>query len=221
MIHKDISTKNRRAGFYWIDNKPHLSVTQILKVPDKPALRYWYGQQVYRAVQRDPSLSEQEALAIPYTVGKQAMSRGTQVHEIIENWAHKRLVQEPELEPYVHAFESFMKEHQVVLVDHEQTVVSSEHRYAGTLDLVATLGGKKFFIDVKTNKDGNVYVEAGLQLSAYKYAHGEDYEIAVVSLSAKGKYTFQTMNYDIEAFLACKKLYEYLNHDLLVDIGYL
>lgn len=211
--------KNRRAGFYWIDNKPYISVTQVLKILDKPALRYWYGQQVYRAYTKDLELSEQEALSAPYKVGKEAMSRGTQVHELIENWVHKQTVPD-ELSLYIKAFDDFMRDHQVKLLQHEQTVVCEKERYAGTLDLIADIGGKNFFIDVKTSKDGAIYQEAGLQLSAYRYAHGKDHEIAVVSLSSKGTYTFQVMTYDIEAFLAAKKLYEYINHELLVDVGY-
>ena len=39
----------RRGGFYWIDNKPYVSVTKVLEVLDKPALRYWFGKEVYYA----------------------------------------------------------------------------------------------------------------------------------------------------------------------------
>lgn len=203
---------------YWIGGKPYISVTQVLKVIDKPAIRYWFGQQVYRAYTKEPSLSEQEALSAPYKMGKKAQSRGTSVHQIIENWHTQQMTLDPELTPYITAFDDFMHTHNVTLITHEQTVVNEKEGYAGTLDLIADIGGKNFFIDVKTSKDGNVYVEAGLQLSAYKLAHADDHEIAVVSLSEKGKYTFQVMPYDPEAFLACKKVYEYINRDMLLEV---
>ena len=76
----------RRGGCYWIEGKPFISVTQIISVIDKPSLRFWFGKQVYLAMAKDPSLSQQEALAAPYKVSDKTKARGTTVHSIVESW---------------------------------------------------------------------------------------------------------------------------------------
>ena len=65
---------DRRGGFYWVDNKPYVSVTTALSVIDKPALRYWFGKQVYLAMTKDPTLNEKAALSAPYQMSDKAKS---------------------------------------------------------------------------------------------------------------------------------------------------
>ena len=62
----------KRGGLYFKEGKPYLAVTEALKIIDKPALRYWFGQQVYYAMVANPSLNESEALASPYKVSETA-----------------------------------------------------------------------------------------------------------------------------------------------------
>jgi hypothetical protein len=213
--------KKRRGGLYWIEDRSYLSVTNILSVIDKPSLRYWFGQMVYRAYTKDPDLSERDALVAPFSSSKKAKIRGTDVHKIIENWSDvNQSISNDKLQPYVNAFKDWMKDFKPKLISHEQTVINEEHRYAGTLDLITEIDNNPMIVDVKTSKDGAVYVESGLQLSAYKYAKPEIVDIAVLALTEKGTYTFQKMTYDIDAFLACKKLYEYLNKEMLEQVGY-
>jgi len=54
----------------------------------------------------------------------------------------------------------------------EHTVASKSPIYAGTLDLVATINGKRCLVDFKTNK-GGIYFSNKLQVMAYKKAYEE------------------------------------------------
>ena len=51
-------------------------------------------------------------------------------------------------------------------------VASKINKYAGTLDLVCTIGGKRVLVDFKTNK-GGIYFTNKLQIMAYKQAYEE------------------------------------------------
>jgi hypothetical protein len=57
----------------------------------------------------------------------------------------------------------------------EQMVASNIYKYAGTLDLVCTIGDKRILIDFKTNK-GSIYFTNKLQVMAYKQAYEETTE---------------------------------------------
>jgi len=54
----------------------------------------------------------------------------------------------------------------------EHTVASCSPLYAGTLDLVASIDGKRCIVDFKTNK-GGIYFSNKLQVMAYKKAYEE------------------------------------------------
>lgn len=230
--------KARRGGFYFVDPKtgkykvdgePYLSVTKAIGVIDKPALRWWYANQVYLAMVKDPGLGEQEAMAAPYRSSKKAMTRGTTIHSIIELYRDhgKQLNKAPEhIVPYVKAFYQWIKDNEVEVVEHERTVVSHKYRYAGTLDLLCQLNGskEKVVIDVKTSKDGNIYPESSLQVSAYINALQEEGEEVtngyVLALSESGTYTFAQANYQLRPFLAAKELWTWQNAKKCETIGY-
>ena len=96
-----------------------------------------------------------------------------------------------------------------------------KHGYAGTLDIIGTVNGKGvWIIDVKTGK--GIYPEAWLQLSAYKAALEEEGqevdEIAVLLLKENGKYVFEKGEPNLEAFLACKTLWEWQNAELYAQM---
>ncbi len=150
----------RRGGFYWQEGKPYVSVTEVLKVIAKPALSFWFGKCVYLAMAKDPSLSQREALAAPYKESKKAMRRGTLVHKIIELWKEKKMQIPEELQGYVTAFEKWNEDNEVELVEHEKTIISEKHNFAGTLDLIAKVNGKLKILDIKTGKD--IYPESYL-----------------------------------------------------------
>ncbi len=224
--------KKRRGGFYWKGETPYVSVTTILKVIDKPALRYWYGKEVYYAMVKNPSISESEALKAPYNKSVIAQNRGTTVHSIVEVYKNGTVDFEKWLDGideewrgYAKAFLKWIKELNVNIIEHERSVFSEKHQYAGTCDLLAKINNNNHItvVDVKTGK--NIYPESFLQTSAYQHALMEEGqpigEIGVLLLDETGHYKYKTSNDRFEAFLACKKLWEGLNYDSLKRLGYL
>lgn len=213
----DKSTK--RAGMYLINNKYYPSVTQILSVIDKPALRIWFGKQVYMATSLNPAISEQEALAEPTKQSTTAKSRGTAVHDIVEAYENTGKVAglEGPFQGYARAFESWINSNDIKVVGHEQTVKSEKYHYAGTLDLLVEVNGKLTLIDVKTGKD--IYPEAHLQVSAYKQALSEDgtelQGAGILLLQEDGTYKYEQAKDKLKTFLACKVLWEGLNEELI------
>lgn len=222
-VKKDLRS-NRRGGFYWLEGVPYVSVTQVLRVIDRPALRYWFGQQVYRAFVKDPTLSEKDALSAPYRQSDKAKSRGSTVHSIVEAYKKTGAVIEDipeEFRGYAEAFYSWIKDNSVEVISQEKTVISKKHGYAGTLDLIVSISDSgTWLIDVKTGK--GIYPESWLQLSAYKEALEEEGgkvdEIAVLLLKDNGKYMFEKGEADIEVFLACKKMWIWQNKELYAQM---
>ena len=225
-------TNLRRGGFYWQGSTPYLSVTEILKCIDKPALRYWFGKMVYYAMLKDPSLSQEDALKSPYNASQTAKDRGSTIHSLIEAYktTGDRLEFVPDhLQGYAEAFYKFMTEHKPEILSQERTLFSEKNKIAGTLDMHATIGGIPTILDVKTGKD--VYPEVELQLSAYASMMLENNEkadrIAVLLLETgqddkpTGNYIFKTLTMRMDVFYAVKTLYCWLNQEKLAKVGYL
>lgn len=220
------STANRRGGFYWIDGKPFVSVTQVLQVIDKPALRYWYGNQIYWEMVKDPNLDEKEAMSRPYQTSKDAMARGTTVHTIVEAWGNIGDVRglQSQFAGYARAFDEWRQTFNPKPLEHERTVISKKYGFAGTLDLLAEIGGEKYLIDVKTNADANLYDEVQLQLSAYEQALKEAGEkvhgLYGLALGENGEFNFKEFDSDLLTFLSVKRLWEWQNKGKCKKVGY-
>lgn len=217
-------TKNRRGGFYWHPetDKPYISVTNVLRATiDKPALRYWFGRKVYYAMAKDPGIDEKTALNAPYKSSSKAKDRGSTIHSLIE--AHKNGSPRikpgtEELQGYAKAFYDWFEDINPEVLENEKTVYA-DIGFAGTIDMVARIGGKVYVIDFKTSKGGQVYDEAHLQVSAYKYALGTDAGM-IVALSEEGKYTQVQARDGFGAFKHALGLYKFLNEEQLKEVGY-
>lgn len=211
--------EQRRGGFYWKDGKPYVSVTNVLKVLDKPALRYWFGREVYRAMVIDPTLQEAEALAKPYDVSDIAKSRGTTIHSIVESYktTGKQITPPDEFKGYAEAFYSWVNDYKMTILEHEKTVFDEVVKVAGTLDLLCKNNGDTWVIDVKTGKD--IYDEAFLQVSAYMNMANAN-RGGVLLLQENGKYKFaESPNY-YSYFLHCKHIWEFVNRELCEKVNY-
>jgi len=108
---------------------------------------------------------------------------------------------------------SFLSDHEPEYLHSEIQVASKIHRFAGTLDGVVMMGGKRVLLDAKTQEKGNVYAPALVQLAGYEIGLKESYAESVerkviVSLSAEGKYRIVDSELGEADFLACKALYE-------------
>lgn len=217
----------RRGGFYWVDGKPYVSVTKVLEVLDKPALRRWFGKEVYLAMVKDPSLNEAEALSAPYKISESAKSRGTTIHSIVESYkaTGNEIDSIPfEFKGYAQAFYNWVKDNNIRVIEHEKTVYSDTYRFAGTCDLIVEnqQTGSIWLCDIKTGKD--IYQEAFLQVSAYKAAlieKGETIDrVGIILLQESGEYKFAEGTNYFEEFLAAKKLWEFVNREDCKKIGY-
>lgn len=110
---------------------------------------------------------------------KQAQARGTDVHTAAEalNLGQPVAV-EPHIEPYVDHYRRFLADHVPQFGAAEAPVYSLTWGYAGTLDAIAVLDGRRVVLDVKTTDkrpDGSdgarpPYPEVALQLCAYARA---------------------------------------------------
>lgn len=174
------------------------SVTSIISVLDKPALRNWIAKteremvtkaaaDLYQDLPTTPDkMSRAGYLAtLQNRVGKdkawrkemdKAAEIGSAVHELIEWNIRRELGQivggQPHIAPKVaHAFaayEDWRSRVKFKPLAIEQTVFSETYSYAGTLDLWAEVDGEECVLDFKTGKA--VYKEAKLQIAAYAHA---------------------------------------------------
>lgn len=219
------SKSDKRAGMYWQGDRPFISVTKALSIIDKGfALQRWYGQQVYWAVAKNPSISEKDALYAPYVESRKAADRGSTVHSMIEAYKNNM---PPESIPqqfagYWRSFQKWVGDHSPNLVESERTVFNTKHGYAGTLDAIADIGGKRYIVDFKTNKDGNVYTEAHMQVSAYLNCDGITGidGAVIVSLAEDGAYTHQVAKNGFYAFLNALELYTFINYAEIKALGW-
>lgn len=103
------------------------------------------------------------------TSGK-AADLGTEVHEAIEAWVLDKPLPEwrPEVEPYMEAVTDWLADFSPHVEMSEASVYNRTRRYAGTLDMIATINGERFLIDFKTGS--GIYPEAALQMAAYAHA---------------------------------------------------
>lgn len=144
----------KEACGYEIDGVWYPRVTKIISIKAKPALYKYYAEAAsYVAAQKSTQESARE---------------GTLMHETVEKFL---IGEEPEVDPLIQpAVSAFLKfrDQNRIQVDPEyveKRIVSYDHRYAGTLDAVALIGGKFGVLDIKTSQA--IYRDYNLQTSAY------------------------------------------------------
>jgi hypothetical protein len=177
---------NAGSHRYWLDGKPVPGVTTILGVLDKPAIPKWAAGQVAEYVADHPDGVEtlrglgrgpmvQALKGIPWERRDQAGVRGNVLHDYAEqilNGAEVEVAEEhvPVME---HAI-AFMEDWHIEPLLVEAACASREHRWAGTLDLIAE------YVHPETGHEGvaifdwksgkALYPEYAWQLNAYAFA---------------------------------------------------
>jgi hypothetical protein len=150
---KDIIDFKEQCG-YTIDDVWYPRVTKIVTIKAKLALYYYYGEaKSYKAAQEATEQSAKE---------------GTAIHEAIEGLLlNKNPEVSPEIAPAVSAFLEFFKKNNIHVTPElvERRIVNYAHRYAGTVDAIALIGGKLGVLDIKTSQ--SIYRDYCLQTSAY------------------------------------------------------
>lgn len=163
---------------YTIEDVEYPSVTQILDILDKPALKQWAVNCAIQYVKENmhkPFDELMDAARIEWkNVGREAMSIGSQVHNVIEQYIKFSIdkTEKPDIKDEVqNAFLAFLeweKENIEEWIESEKTVVGPG--YAGTLDAVAIFkNNKKYVIDFKSSK--GIYDEYIYQIAAYRRAY--------------------------------------------------
>jgi hypothetical protein len=102
--------------------------------------------------------AEAESLIKAHARRAQSVKRdlGTAVHDAIEQAfqadleKRRRPTPHPKVKPYLDGLESFTEETGFTPLALEVTVLSSEHRYAGTLDAVGQVGSEVVMVDWKS-----------------------------------------------------------------------
>lgn len=195
------------AHRYMVDGERFPNVTTILGVVDKSAaLMAWAVRETREG--RDYKATRDTAA-----------TRGTSVHDALEILARDNtpplLDQFPDEDRgYVQALAKWWIDHRPSPIWVEQLVASTEHRYAGKLDLICEIQGVPHLVDLKTSK--RVYETHHLQLAGYELAYTEcGYEplptvCAVLRVGDDGEYEFVHSRADAQDWLAVCGLYEAL-----------
>lgn len=139
---------------YEIDGVWYPRVTKIVDIKSKPALYRYYGEaKSYKDAQESTEKSAAE---------------GTLMHETVEKiFVGENPLVDPSIMPAVTALREFL-DHNRIQVDPENVerrIVNYDHRYAGTIDTLALIGGKFGVLDIKTSQA--IYRDYNLQTSAY------------------------------------------------------
>lgn len=129
-------------------------VTKILDIKSKPALEGFF--------------KEMESYASAEDVKNKSAAEGTLVHGAIQKLAVGEEMTVPEeIRPAAEAFQQFNEKRKIVFHPEfiERQIWSMRHRYAGTVDALATVDGKFGVLDIKTST--GFYPEYNLQTAAY------------------------------------------------------
>jgi len=147
------------ANGYVIDGIWYPRVTSIVSIKAKPALYMYYAAL--------PDFKTGEAIKA------KSAEEGTLLHDTIEAILRKEPVVIPDsVKPAVSAFMDFYKQNELIAHKVEERVVSKNHSYAGTMDVLAELNGKLGVLDIKTSVA--IYRDYSMQTSAYIEALKED-----------------------------------------------
>ena len=147
----------KTANGYEINGAWYPRVTRILEIKSKPGLDAFFKE-----VGDYSSIEE---------IKNRSAAEGTLVHETVQQLLTGKAIAVPEeIKPAVEAFLRFNEKKQIIFHPEyiERQVRSLRHRYAGTVDALATVGGKFGVLDIKTST--GFYPEYNLQTAAYASA---------------------------------------------------
>jgi len=172
---------------------------------------YWLGEQ------RIPGVTAVIASQLPAEVVSKreafiaAGLRGTRVHFATELIDLGMEADEEGIEPYCDAYRLFRSQVAYEVIAQEERVYHPRHQYAGTIDRVALIDGRRGVLDIKTA--ARFSPTWGLQLAAYAAALPSTSTLRrwVLQLKANGQYELHqfTRPDDYAAFLAALTLHRW------------
>ena len=189
-------------------------MAQILKFYDERHQYTLNGEEI-------PSVSEIARLASreiygdisQYTLDN-ACSRGSAVHkctEILDKYGECEAGED--IAAYVTAYIQFRRDYGISEYEAiEKSLASSTMKYAGTLDRVGAVGGKRAILDIKTSAAVQKPL-AMIQLNGYKKLWEENQPdkpieaLYILHLKGDGKYKLMPFEMDDTLFMACYRLH--------------
>lgn len=144
----------KNTNGYEISGVWYPRVTKILDIKSKPALEGFF--------------KEMESYSSAEEVKNKSAAQGSLVHETIQKLATGQEILVPEeIRPAAEAFQTYNATRKILFHTEfiEKQVWSLRHRYAGTVDALATVDGKFGVLDIKTST--GFYPEYNLQTAAY------------------------------------------------------
>lgn len=125
----------------------------------------------------DPEAAVDMIKRCRFRTASEAAARGTDVHRVAESYALGTPIEAPDgIQPYVDQYLRFLADHTPVYEAAECSVFNLTYHYAGTLDAIADIGGRRVVLDIKTTakREGEgarpPYPDVALQLAAYAHA---------------------------------------------------
>ena len=111
------------------------------------------------------------------------------------------------------SFYNFWQAQAPKLIQSEQVVFNDEHKYAGTMDMLLEIDGKKWIVDLKTSK--SVYPSHEIQISAYKHCLNiPEVNLAILQVGYnknKQGWKWNVVNDCFPLFLSVKDIWAYEN----------
>lgn len=181
------------SGYTLDGNRVH-RVTTLVSRMDPPYLLGWVARSV-----ADMAVDDIDALAgmsptaakawlLTESERRRNLPRdlGGAVHDAI-HLAHSGITAPvpTAVQPYLDSWRMWADAAQLDVEESERVVVGtlpSGRHYAGRFDMVATIRGRRFLLDIKTGR--RVYPSTALQLAAYRYADTMWPEAALMTLSS-------------------------------------
>ncbi|TSC92012.1 MAG: Uncharacterized protein CEN90_127 [Parcubacteria group bacterium Licking1014_17] len=158
MFYKDLNHFKEFNG-YDLNGVWYPRVTSILSIKSKPALYKFYGDHdSFESAERQKNKSAEE---------------GTLIHDIVEAILAGKKIEVPRsVEPAIGEFMKFKNKHEIVPRRIETKIISRNHHYAGTLDVLADFDGRTGILDIKTSQA--IYRDYSIQTAAYSEALYEE-----------------------------------------------
>lgn len=138
---------------YAIDGAWYPRVTKIVEIKAKPQLYKFYAEVGFKEGEE---------------IKAKSASEGTLIHETFEAMlVGQTPAIDPSIAPAIRAAMEFIGKNKIEVDPEfvERRVVHYEHRYAGTIDTLALIGGKFGILDIKTSL--SIYRDYNLQTAAY------------------------------------------------------
>lgn len=193
---KQINIKEFDERYYQRGDDFAPSVTYILQCvyPTGFGLIDWIGNVGNKRADEIKNESAEEGSFVHESIEKILKGfriSNEEINTVFKN--HKRALKVKRcLQSFINWYNEFKPE----IISTEKTIWNEEHCFAGTLDLKCRINDEIWTVDFKTSKD--VHDSHKVQVSAYRFADGDEGKCAILHLgnSTKKRYSWIEVDYD-------------------------